>query len=118
MTLAPEPAQTAIVRTGVARLEPWPSARRSLLNPRWVFVRDTASSRLKGVIRVIFFLIFLKYMNGQRPGKKLLRRHMDKCYFLCVTQLCCILTYTELMVGKVRVIFNHWQLFSNGKKIC
>ncbi len=71
MTLAPEPAQTAIVRTGVERLEPWPSARRSLLNPRWIFVSDTASSRLKkGVIHEIF-LIF-NYMNGKRPGKRLL----------------------------------------------
>jgi hypothetical protein len=47
MTLAPEPAQTAIVRTVEARLEPWPSARRRLLSPRWVFVSETASSKLK-----------------------------------------------------------------------
>jgi hypothetical protein len=57
MTLAPEPAQTAMVRTGEARLEPWPSARRRLLSPRWVFVSDTASSRLKkGVIHGIFLI--------------------------------------------------------------
>jgi len=68
MTLAPEPAQTAIVRTGVARLEPWPSARRRLLSPRWVFVSEIASSRLKKGSVSGDFLDFFR-MNGQRPEK-------------------------------------------------
>jgi hypothetical protein len=89
MTLAPEPAQTAIVRTGVARLEPWPSARRRLLSPRWVFVSDTASSRLKkGVFHEIFPIF--KYMNGQRPEKG--SSDSTLIYTIsCEAQLCCIL---------------------------
>jgi hypothetical protein len=62
-------------------------------------------------------------MNGQWPekGSSDITWTCSVYYFLCGSiTLCFDIPYfiCLLMVGKVRVIFNHWQLFSNGKRIC